>query len=291
MRFHGRILSGRPSASGTAVFVLLGILGALAITILLAAVVCAEAASGPAVKVTVTADGQEWEWVSCERTVGGILREAGVALGTKDQVRPKLSTKSKDGLRIRVIRIEGKVVVQTEPIGFKTVTKFDPQGTGEKKVTQEGQRGEKEVKYLITYKDGVKVASKVLEARVTKQPVDEVVTLTRDCFSKGGPLASRAGSYTRSMRMVATAYDPGPRSCGKWASGYTAIGMRAGYGVVAVDPRVIPFRTKLYVEGYGFCVAGDTGGAIKGNRIDLGFNTYEEAIRYGRRTVTVYILD
>jgi 3D (Asp-Asp-Asp) domain-containing protein len=97
------------------------------------------------------------------------------------------------------------------------------------------------------------------------------------------------------MTMVATAYDPGPASTGKSpghpAYGITASGMRAGHGVVAVDPRVIPLGTRLYIPGYGNAIAGDTGGAIKGQRIDLGFATYNEAIRYGRQTVTVYVLD
>jgi 3D (Asp-Asp-Asp) domain-containing protein len=95
--------------------------------------------------------------------------------------------------------------------------------------------------------------------------------------------------------MVATAYDPGPVSTGKSPGqrgyGITASGMRAGYGVVAVDPRVIPLGTRVYVPGYGAAVAGDTGSAIKGYRIDLGFATYGEAVNYGRRTVTVYVLD
>ena len=91
--------------------------------------------------------------------------------------------------------------------------------------------------------------------------------------------------------MVATAYDPGPRSCGRYASGWTAIGMRAGKGVVAVDPSVIPLGTRLYIEGYGPAVAGDVGRAIKGRRIDLGYGTYREAIAWGRRTVRVYVLD
>jgi 3D (Asp-Asp-Asp) domain-containing protein len=60
---------------------------------------------------------------------------------------------------------------------------------------------------------------------------------------------------------------------------------------VAVDPRVIPLRSRLYVEGYGLAIAGDTGRAIKGNRIDLGFNTYREAMRFGRRSVIVHILE
>jgi 3D (Asp-Asp-Asp) domain-containing protein len=67
--------------------------------------------------------------------------------------------------------------------------------------------------------------------------------------------------------------------------------MKAGKGVVAVDPRVIPLGTRLYIEGYGVAVAGDVGSAIKGRRIDLGFGTYAEAIRWGRRNVRVQILD
>jgi 3D (Asp-Asp-Asp) domain-containing protein len=283
------ILRDRLSTSGSAGFVLLGVLGALAITILLTAVVTAETGSGPAITVTVIADGQEWEWVSCEKTVGGVLREAGVTLGAKDRVIPKLSSRTSNGLRIRVTRITDEVVVQNEPVKFKTVVKFDPHGSGDKKVLCEGVSGEKEVKYLFTYKDGVKVGSKVLSSKITKQPVSEVVSLTRDCFTRGTLLASRSGSYTRSIRMVATAY--APFHCGGSKSGRTACGMMAGYGIVAVDPRVIRLGTKLYVEDYGFCVAGDTGGAIKGTRIDLGFDTYSEAIRFGRRTVAVYVLD
>jgi len=91
--------------------------------------------------------------------------------------------------------------------------------------------------------------------------------------------------------MVATAYYPGPESTGKSADGITATGMRAGHGVVAVDPRVIPLGTRLYIPGYGLAVAGDVGGAIKGLRIDLGFSTLREALHFGRRRVTVYVLD
>jgi len=75
-------------------------------------------------------------------------------------------------------------------------------------------------------------------------------------------------------------------------SDYTAIGLLVRYGVVAVDPTIIPHGTHLYIEGYGYAVAGDTGGAIKGHKIDLAFPTVREALQYGRkRNVKVYILD
>lgn len=92
-----------------------------------------------------------------------------------------------------------------------------------------------------------------------------------------------------SMILVATAYYPGPRNYGGGVGIRTATGMLAQRGVVAVDPAVIPLGTRVYVEGYGGAIAADTGGAIRGKRIDLCFNTYEEAIRFGRHPVRVHI--
>ena len=94
--------------------------------------------------------------------------------------------------------------------------------------------------------------------------------------------------------MVATAYTAGPESTGKSPGmpgyGITATGMRVKPGVIAVDPRVIPLGTYVYVRGYGYSIAADTGGAIKGNRIDVYMKTLREAYQWGRRTVNVYIL-
>jgi len=88
------------------------------------------------------------------------------------------------------------------------------------------------------------------------------------------------------LSMVATAYTAGCGGC----SGITASGRPAGHGIVAVDPRVIPLGTRMYIPGYGHAVAGDTGGAIRGNRIDLGFNSNAAANQFGRRSITVYLI-
>ncbi|MCS7224113.1 MAG: 3D domain-containing protein [Armatimonadetes bacterium] len=102
-------------------------------------------------------------------------------------------------------------------------------------------------------------------------------------------LAARGGHYRgRLLRMEATAYCP--RGCCGSGGGRTASGRRAEYGIAAVDPRVIPLGTALYVDGYGFAIAADVGTAIKGNRIDLCFPTHREANLFGRRTVRVLIL-
>lgn len=95
-----------------------------------------------------------------------------------------------------------------------------------------------------------------------------------------------SGGYQQRIVMEATAYtadDPG-------SSGYTAGGHRLERGLVSVDPDIIPLGTKLYIEGYGYAVADDTGGAIVGNRIDLAMDSTGEALDFGRRDVVVYVL-
>ena len=118
--------------------------------------------------------------------------------------------------------------------------------------------------------------------------------------ASAGTNSGKNFSYSNVLTCSATAYDLSYESCGKRPGdpnyGITASGMKAQYGVVAVDPSVIPLGTKLYIEStdgswaYGYCVAGDTGGGINGNRVDLFFNSRSEALQFGRRQVRVYIL-
>lgn len=92
-------------------------------------------------------------------------------------------------------------------------------------------------------------------------------------------------SYGNALSMEATGYSRFDPGCGN----YTATGEYLRYGIAAVDPDVIPLGTDLYIEGYGHAVALDTGGAIVGHRIDLAFDSHQEALNWGRRNVTVYI--
>ena len=117
---------------------------------------------------------------------------------------------------------------------------------------------------------------------------------------EGNTAITASGTFTFSKRIecVATAYDDSAQSQGKWA-GQTATGRKPAYGVIAVDPKVIPLNSQLYIESadggqswvYGFAVAGDTGGAIKGNKVDLFYNTREQCYNFGKRNCIVYILD
>lgn len=94
-------------------------------------------------------------------------------------------------------------------------------------------------------------------------------------------------SYREVYTMEATAYLPTDGG----GAGITAMGIPARHGVVAVDPSIIPLGARVYIPGYGEAIAADTGGAIYGDRIDLCMETYGEAINFGRRYVTVYVLD
>ncbi len=150
---------------------------------------------------------------------------------------------------------------------------------------QDGHDGVVEKTFRVTYQDGKPVAKELLK-EVTKEPQPTIFMMGR------GGMPSNRGSFTRKrvMEMSATAYDPSPRCNGVGSHGRTRTGARATYGVVAVDPRVIPLGTIVFVEGYGLALACDTGSAIKGNRIDLCYDSGRVADNFGRQKVRVHIL-
>lgn len=112
-------------------------------------------------------------------------------------------------------------------------------------------------------------------------------TVDKETMAYLGRLAGEPSRYSRSFAMKASAYsayDPGNGS-------YTYGGNLLRKGLVAVDPSVIPLGTRLYIPGYGYAVADDIGGAIKGHRIDLAFDSHREALNFGMQRVTVYVVD
>jgi len=168
-----------------------------------------------------------------------------------------------------------------------------------KQVVQEGADGTKESVYQECYIDGRLISRTLEEEIVYVKPVDEIIEVGTKEYAA---VASRSGfRYKNELDMVATAYDLSYESTGKNPGdpyyGITASGAKAQLGTVAVDPRVIPLGTKLYVAStdgspdYGFATALDTGGAIKGNRIDLFMESNSDAYKFGIRQVKVYILE
>ena len=109
----------------------------------------------------------------------------------------------------------------------------------------------------------------------------------QEIFEVQGLVKTSSGvfPFSQKLRVFSTSYDKNCPGCNE----VTASGLPTGYGVVAVDPKVIPLGTKLYIPGYGLAVAGDTGGAIKGNKIDLGFDDVKHGW-WSARFVEIYIL-
>lgn len=154
---------------------------------------------------------------------------------------------------------------------------------GTERVIQEGSDGLVKVVSEETYVGGELTNTTELSRETVTDPVNTII-------EKGtaSMVSTPVGDYkySKSLSVVATGYTQYDEGC----NSITATGASAVRGVIAVDPSVIPLGTKLYIPGYGIATAEDTGGAIDGNRIDLCYNSVDEAFAWGRRTVTVYIL-
>ncbi|MFV0504056.1 MAG: 3D domain-containing protein [Lachnospirales bacterium] len=162
---------------------------------------------------------------------------------------------------------------------------------GEEKTITEGVQGIETIEEEVSYYNGQEHLRKVVSREITREPINQVV---QRGVAKTVSTPSGKRVYSKMYRMSASAYTAGYESTGKNPGdpgyGVTATGTRASHGTVAVDPRVIPLGSTLYVEGYGICKATDVGGAIKGNKIDLFFHDLGAALNYGRRNVRVYVL-
>ncbi|MBV8344022.1 MAG: G5 domain-containing protein [Candidatus Eremiobacteraeota bacterium] len=181
--------------------------------------------------------------------------------------------------------------VEHRAIAPPTVHRLTPAlQPGASKVVAHGAPGLREVDARYAQRDGGSVTRVVLWSSVVRvarpRVVEDGIGYSPLAAFEARGVARMAFLARDAMEMVATAYTAGCGGC----DGMTAIGRRAGHGIVAVDPRVIPLGTRLYILGYGPAIAGDTGGAIVGHRIDLGFDSLRDAMLFGRRDVTVYRL-
>lgn len=237
-----------------------------------------------AVPVTLALDGKTLQVRSGSPTVLDLLHERGIVLAGRDKVFPGRTARITNGMRIRVVRIRAKTLVEPSAIPYPVRTTADPRTPrGIVRVASPGRLGLKERLWKVTYADGTPVTRTPAGVRVVREPQPRIISVgTQRLVASRGEFAGK-----EMLHMVATAYSP---YCCPGVDHITATGVHAGYGVVAVDPAVIPLGSRLYIEGYGYALAGDTGSRIKGLRIDLGFDTKRQAIQFGRRPVRVYVV-
>jgi 3D (Asp-Asp-Asp) domain-containing protein len=243
-----------------------------------------------AMPVTILTSHERRSATSSAKDVGALLEEQGIRLASTDQVQPSLADPVPSNGVVRITRVLMWQRTEQRPIAALLVHRLDFSMTpGTTRVVAKGSPGLRSVMVSFVQRDGGSIKAQVLDSRVIRKAHPRIVAEgvgEYEAFARMADHGIERTAYIAAseLHMVATAYTAGCSGC----SGITAIGRPAGHGIVAVDPSVIPLGTRLYIPGYGFALAGDTGGAIRGNRIDLGFNSLRDALLFGRREVTVY---
>jgi len=242
--------------------------------------------------VTVQVDGKTLRTRTHREHVDEVLADLGIVLIGEDYTIPPLDAPLGNDATIRVVRVSQRFLVEQEPIPFDSTWQPDPdlEIDQPQRVLQEGVPGVFERRIRVRYEDGQEVSREVDSEHVAVLPKTKVVgygtkIVVRTLDTPSGPI-----EYWRVIRMLATSYSAGTAGTPKSSPWYgrTATGMKMSHGIVAVDPRVINLRSQVFVPGYGIGVAGDTGGAIKGRRIDLGYDDDNLVLWY--RWVDVYLL-
>ena len=249
------------------------------------------------IPINISVDGRN-EGVSVpEGSVLDALNFLNIALSQDDTVNEPLDRRVEDGLNIIVNRVEFKESTENEAIPFATdIKKSDTLARGDSKIETPGSNGEKEVTKRVKYVDGNPVQTEVLSENILKNPVNQVKIIGTKPKNNGnvkvsienGVITDENGNiyhYNKVLTGVCTAYTAkdGAR---------TSTGALARRGLVAVNPKQIPYGTKLYIPGYGICTAADTGGAMRQGHamIDLYMDSEHECRQFGRRTKQIYIL-
>lgn len=264
-----------------------------------------------AIPVIVKADGKTSTVYTTKRTVQAAIEELHIPVRGQDKVIPPLQTVLDAEQTVTVVRVDTKVSETERAMPFSIVKKSDPTlAAGKEKLVQTGKQGLIVESIEKQYEDGVLISKKMVSKVVETAAVDQVVAIgTKKAEPKVTVLSSKSPSIaalTKSgvtfnakkvlKNVTLTAYSAGVASTGKDVGhpqyGITASGARVQEGrTIAVDPKVIPIGWWVYIEGIGFRRAEDKGSAIKGNKIDVYFDSTKVANKFGRKKgITVYVL-
>ena len=239
--------------------------------------------------LTYVDGGKEKQVWTTSATVADFLTQQGITLNELDRVEPPLKDSIPNNGIVNVIRVEKVTDVVEEPVQFAVVTKKDESlEKGQTKIIAPGKEGRISKQYEVVLENGKEVSRKLVSEQHLLKKQDKIVAVgTKDLSLQ----VSRGERETgREFYVSSTAYTAYCNGC----SGKTATGLNIrnnpNMKVIAVDPRIIPLGSKVYVEGYGYAVAADTGGAIKGHIIDVLMPSREDAYRWGRKKVKIKVL-
>jgi 3D (Asp-Asp-Asp) domain-containing protein len=233
-------------------------------------------------QVTLVCDGIEKTFMTCDKTVKALLVRENIVLSKEDSISLSLNDVFEESDLIRIKRVRYKTYNYDEPIPFQTVSGTNSLvANGVKVVWQPGEPGTTRFRIKERYEDGILKEKKIITKTRSKEPISEIIAYGTGFFN---------GSYKKKFRMCASSYNPTVEQNGPNPFG-TATGIRVRYGIVAVDPRVIKLGSHLWVSGYGYALAADTGGLIKNMKIDLFFWRRLPNENWKGGYIDVYLLD
>ncbi|MBQ9167086.1 MAG: G5 domain-containing protein [Oscillospiraceae bacterium] len=260
--------------------------------------------------VNIEYNGKQMQVATYGETVEALLNRLNISVKGNTQVSVALDAKTYDGMELTVSRTARSVETYTVPVAYDTVYQDDETlPVGKEKVLTEGVDGQKQCTASVLYENGEEISRVVMSETVTLEPVNQVVAVGTAASEQeermpiGGPMpeigdgiiileSGEVLTYTDTMQVVATGYNKSNEGCDDW----TATGTLARVGAIAVDPRMIPYGTRMFIVSndgayvYGVATAEDCGGSIKGNRVDLYFDSNYECFQFGIRDCTIYIL-
>lgn len=241
--------------------------------------------------VTIWVDGRQVRTRTLSDKVSAVLAEMNIVLFEQDYAKPDLNAPIEPNTEVRVVRIRREVAIQQEYIPFETLWQADPELELDNQVlAQDGAPGVREQRSLVTYEDGLEVKREITADFVARDPQPRIYkygakVVLRTIDTPQGPV-----QYWRKIRMLATSYSASTAGVSRDKAWYgkARCGVTMRFGIVAVDPRVVTLGSNVYVPDYGVGSACDTGSAIKGKRIDLGYDDNNLKLWY--RWVDVYLL-
>ena len=231
--------------------------------------------------ISLFADGRLHKTRSLSRTVGDALTEIGVGLSGLDEVLPSLDAPLYPDMQITILRVVEEIDLEEEFAPYETIFVGDPNLLIDTRDVSPGAEGITRRRYRIRFEDGQEVARTLEDVWVAQEPRQQVISYGQKIVPQ--TFVNEAGEeivYWRKMRMRATSYSAstaGVPTSVPWY-GITRTGDVMRKGVVAVDPKLIPLRSRVYVTGYGYGDALDTGTAIKSKRIDLGYDDPQSGV-------------
>lgn len=252
--------------------------------------------------IAIDVRGKKQEVMTTGVSVEELLKRNNIKIVEDDKIKPAMDELVTEDTSITITRVETKTDKETEKIDFAVEKKEDSSlAKGKEKVVSEGVEGTVKKEYKVVFENGKEVERKLVNEQTIEKAKNKVIAIgTKVAESKPVTLSKKsskssssnsAPSGGKTFMMSATAYTADCSGC----SGITATGINLkanpNMKVVAVDPNVIPLGTRVWVEGYGNAIAGDTGGSIQGNRIDVHVPSRAAAHSFGQKRVKVKILD